>query len=182
MSAIPTGNRIVKLALAAFRKAAGDSDLAYKQTRNQAIYDATYNVADIPVDPLSMLVTAKAGMIGVDLRFDVNFGAGNYDNGWIVTRNGIPLVDSVDESDNPWSCICGIQTGTVHTSWVPNHNTIKIRDNDPLIGEEVLYELQVRETGAGAAPVYFNYGGTTPQATVESFLSTAIATGVYANA
>ena len=176
MPNIPSGSRIVKI----IQEVLGGSELGYKQTRVLGNYDATYNVADIPIDPLSMLVKAKKGMVGVDLSFSVNFGAGNYNNGWIVTRDGIPLPDSVDESDNPWSCICGITTPTVHTSWVSRDNIIKIRDNAPLIGKKALYELRLRETNPGSAPVNFNNSGTTPQASVESFMSCASAVGVYA--
>ena len=173
------GSRIKKLA----RGLGGTAELAFVQTRNQGNYVGVYNGADDPIDPLSLLVKAKKGMIGVDLYFNIAFGAGNYEGGWVVTRDGVLLPDSVDGVDSPWSIISGIPVGTVHTSWITQNNIVQIRDKAPLIGVEVLYELRKRRTGTnGQNPIYLNYGGATPQNGREAMMSSSRATGVYRNA
>jgi hypothetical protein len=161
----------------------GQRYLARVQTRDQGIYTATYSATpganvDDPIDPLTLTVTAKPGQIAVELEFNIMYSGGWYEGCFVVYKDGVVLPDSVDASNNGWSCIVGHTQGTVHTSWVPSSVTVKIFDDAPEINVAAVYEVRLRASW-GSTVANLNYSGTTPQGSVESGMSTATAKGVY---
>ena len=158
----------------------GEADMLTKvQTRTQGDFAGVYNVSDDPIDPLSLTVTAPAGTLFVELNWEMMIGADRADQlGFVVTKGGVLLPDSVDGSNNPWSCLTTGYRLSSHVTDLTQAIPIRIFDDNPTIGSPVVYEIRARNTSSTlASTVFLNYSGVPGASNKEEGMSTGRAIG-----
>ena len=156
----------------------GESTLLAKvQTRTQGDFTPLYNVSDEVITPMSLTVTAPLGTSFIELDWFLMVGSSTDRGGFIVTKDGVPLPDSVDGSNNPWSCLATLDRLSSHVTNLTQTVPVRIFDASPSIGVAVLYEVRARATGSSATVnVHLNYDGVGGGDNKEEGMSTGRAT------
>lgn len=147
--------------------------LARVQSRTQGTYAGVYDTSDAVIAPLSMTVTAQKPGGVLEIVWELMGESSAPENqGFVVTKGGVLMPDSVDGSDNPWSALACCTYDTTDND-TPEVLTVRIFDESPTVGSAVTYSVCARTTRASTTSTFYlnRSVGSTGASTYETGLS-----------
>ena len=150
---------------------------AVVQTRTQNTYSAPISGNGTEITPLNLSITPRKAGNRMLLEWHIN-GECHQDVVYLVLRNGVPLTDATDASNNRWAGVVAGLHDNNHAS-TPGTQIVRIIDNNTLATAST-YSVTVRASTGTAQTLYLNRTiGSAGSDSNETSLSTATAMEIH---